>query len=201
MVTANASVVTARNRPRMRSAGRPMTMGRDTPTAPAKRRLRSGSSSQWTLAAPTAADPMATKATWPRLISPAQPVSSRRRRPSRRWQRQRQGSCSSRSGRTAARSAMPRAQRAGRAWSSGPPGMPSAREVGRTLATLCQLEVAWSSTRDSRSRRCRSRATITMTNIAGSTSSADPVFQTIIVSTTPMPHAATKIVASSPSGR
>ena len=58
----------------MRSAGRPMITDATAPTAPASRKLRNGSSCQCTFAAPAAADPMATNATWPRLISPAQPV-------------------------------------------------------------------------------------------------------------------------------
>ncbi len=65
--------------PRMRSAGRPMMTDATAPTAPASRKLSTGSSCQCTLAAPAAAEPMATNATCPRLISPAQPVSEHER--------------------------------------------------------------------------------------------------------------------------
>ena len=74
VATANASVVTARKSPRIRSAGSPMMIDATAPTAPARRKLRNGSRCQWTFAAPAAAAPIATNATWPRLISPAQPV-------------------------------------------------------------------------------------------------------------------------------
>ena len=58
----------------MRSAGTPMITDATAPTAPASRKLRIGSRSQCTLAAPAAAEPMATNAICPRLISPAHPV-------------------------------------------------------------------------------------------------------------------------------
>ena len=74
MATANASVVTERKSPRIRSAGMPITTDAAAPTAPASRRLGTVASCQCTFAAPAAADPMATNATWPRLISPAHPV-------------------------------------------------------------------------------------------------------------------------------
>ena len=60
----------------MRSAGMPMTTDATAPTTPASRKLSTGARCQCTLAAPAAADPIATNATWPRLISPAHPVSS-----------------------------------------------------------------------------------------------------------------------------
>ncbi len=52
-----------------------MMIDATAPTAPARRKLSNGSSCQCTLAAPAAAEPIATNATWPRLISPAHPVS------------------------------------------------------------------------------------------------------------------------------
>ncbi len=76
VITANARVVTASMSPRIRSAGSPMMIDATAPTAPARRKLRNGSSCQWTFAAPAAAAPMATNATCPRLISPAHPVRS-----------------------------------------------------------------------------------------------------------------------------
>ena len=74
VATANASVVTARNSPRIRSAGSPMMIDAIAPITPASKKLSNGSSCQWTFAAPAAAAPMATNATCPRLISPAHPV-------------------------------------------------------------------------------------------------------------------------------
>ncbi len=59
----------------MRNAGMPMTTDATAPTAPASRKLSTGPRCQCTLAAPAHAEPIATKATWPRLISPAHPVS------------------------------------------------------------------------------------------------------------------------------
>jgi hypothetical protein len=74
--TAKANVVTARNRPRIRSAGRPTTTAKAAVKATA-----SGTASQNvrpTLAvrAPAVTAPTATKANWPRLTWPAQPVST-----------------------------------------------------------------------------------------------------------------------------
>ena len=76
VATAKARVVTASIRPRMRSAGSPMITDATAPIPAANRKLTNGSSCQCTFAALAAAAPMATNATCPRLISPAQPVSS-----------------------------------------------------------------------------------------------------------------------------
>ena len=80
--TAKASVVTARNRPRTRSAGRPMRSSATTPPAtPATSsdRNRSASGLLTRLAATTAPTP--TMANCPRLMWPPQPVSTTSDRP------------------------------------------------------------------------------------------------------------------------
>ena len=64
--------------------------------------------------------------------------------------------------------------------------------MGRTLAASCQLEIAWSSTRDSLWRLWSSSAPTTMMNNAGSMS-ADWSFHVAACSTMPMPQAAAKI--------
>ena len=70
---AKARVVTARNRPRMRRAGRPMSTAMPAPTRPATARQKKMFLPCWAMVPATEA-PKAAKASWPRLIWPAQPV-------------------------------------------------------------------------------------------------------------------------------
>jgi hypothetical protein len=76
--TAKANVVTARNRPRIRRAGNPTTTAK-----PAVKTVATGTASQkvrpaFDVRAPAMTAPTATKANWPRLTWPAQPVSTTR---------------------------------------------------------------------------------------------------------------------------
>ena len=72
----NARVTTARVSPRRRSTGSPMSVATAAPTRPAPSSPKARSHpSRAVIEAPTAA-PTATNAIWPRLISPAQPVST-----------------------------------------------------------------------------------------------------------------------------
>jgi hypothetical protein len=76
MATAKAKVVTARNWPDTRKAGRPRTRAM-APPATADRASDTNRSVLWSatrLAVTTAPTPMT--ATWPRLTTPPQPVST-----------------------------------------------------------------------------------------------------------------------------
>ena len=63
VATANASVVTARKSPRMRSAGSPMITDATAPTAPASEEAQERIELPVHVGAPAAAAPMATNAT------------------------------------------------------------------------------------------------------------------------------------------
>ena len=71
-------------------------------------------------------------------------------------------------------------RRAGRGTPTAPRAAAPARAGwARTFAAFAQLDDAWSSVGDSRLRRWRSSAPITITNSTGSTRAAEPLFQMI----------------------
>ena len=161
------------------------------PTAPASRKLRIGPSCQCTLAAPATAAPMRDERdlTEADLARPPGEDHERDRDDGvddhrggqvgvalARAERQGEEDDDEQRRRSAAERPLHLGQAPARAgWAARSPRSASSRWPGPRRG-------------DSRLRRCRSSATITITNMTGSTSAAEPLFQMIDVSTMPRPH-------------
>src|SRR5256885_9159275 len=76
MATAKASVVTARNRPFTRNAGRPMSTATAAPAAAEAAMVRNRSRLALAIRLAATTPPTPTMPAWPRLTVPLQPVST-----------------------------------------------------------------------------------------------------------------------------